>query len=96
MAEILGIRESELIGLYDKLGYSYFDMTMDAELNTFREFKKMEITVEKIETVQDFKRFLNNNRDKLLERIVRVEELPPEDEWIRDDEWDEVLRNSDY
>ena len=26
-AEILGIRKSELIDLYDKLGYSYFDMT---------------------------------------------------------------------
>ena len=28
-AEILGIRKSELIDLYDKLGYSYFDMIMD-------------------------------------------------------------------
>lgn len=28
-AEILGIRKSELIDLYDKLGYFYFDMTMD-------------------------------------------------------------------
>ena len=42
-AEILGIRKSELIDLYDKLGYSYFDMIMDDlddELNTFRELKK--------------------------------------------------------
>ena len=47
-AEILGIRKAELIDLYDKLGYSYFDMTMDdldAELNTFREFKKKETTM---------------------------------------------------
>lgn len=42
---------------------------------------KKEITMKKIETVQDFKRFLNNNRDKLLERTVRIEELPFEDEW---------------
>ena len=44
-AEILGIRKSELIDLYDKLGYSYFDMTLDdldEELNTFRMLKKME------------------------------------------------------
>lgn len=37
-AEILEIRKSELIDLYDKLGYSYLDMTMDdldEELNTF-------------------------------------------------------------
>lgn len=42
-AEILGIRKSELIDLYDKLGYSYFDMTMDDlndDLNTFRQIKK--------------------------------------------------------
>ena len=42
-AEILGNRKSELIDLYDKLGYSYFDMTMDDldnEMNTFRELKK--------------------------------------------------------
>ena len=44
-AEILGIRKSELIDLYDTLGYSYFDMTMDDlddELNTFRQLKKKE------------------------------------------------------
>lgn len=56
---------------------------------------KKEITMEKIETVQDFKRFLNNNRDKLLERTVRVEELPPEDEWIQDDEWDETYKQEE-
>lgn len=42
-AEILGIRKSELIDIYDKLGYSYFDMTMDdldAELKTFRQLKE--------------------------------------------------------
>ena len=47
-AEILGIRKSELIDLYDRLGYSYLDMTMDdldVELNTFRELKKKEATV---------------------------------------------------
>ena len=51
--------------------------------------------MEKIETVQDFKRFLNNNRDKLLERTIRVEELPPEDEWIQDDEWDEIYKQEE-
>ena len=47
-AEILGIRKSELIDLYDKLGYSYFDMTLDVldeELNTFRMLKKKETVV---------------------------------------------------
>ena len=42
-AEILGIRKSELIDLYDELGFSYLDMTMDdldSELNTYRELKQ--------------------------------------------------------
>mgnify|MGYP004530420579 CR=1 FL=1 len=45
-AEILGIHKSELIDIYDKLGYSYFDMTMDdldAELETFKQLKKEEM-----------------------------------------------------
>ena len=44
-AEILGIKKSELIDLYDKLGYSYFDMTLDEldeELETFRQLKREE------------------------------------------------------
>ena len=46
-AEILGIRKSELIDIYDKLGYSYLDMTMDdldLELEAFRQLKKREAT----------------------------------------------------
>ena len=46
-AEILGIRKSELIDLYDKLGYSYLDIIqddLDDELNTFRELKNKEAT----------------------------------------------------
>ena len=45
-AEILGIRKSELIDLYDKL--AYFDMTMDElddELDTFRRMKEKEVSV---------------------------------------------------
>lgn len=44
-AEILGIRKFELIDIYDKLRYSYLDMTMDEldlELETFRQLKKRE------------------------------------------------------
>jgi len=47
-AEILGLRKSELIDLYDKLGYSYLDMTLDdleEDLETFRQLKKKENVV---------------------------------------------------
>lgn len=48
-AEILGIRKAELIDLYDRIGFSYLDKTMDdldAELNTYRELKKKETETE--------------------------------------------------
>lgn len=41
-AEILGIRKHELIDIYDKLGFSYLDLTMDdldAELEAYRKAK---------------------------------------------------------
>lgn len=44
-AEILGIMKSELIDIYDKLGYSYFDKIMDSldsELEVYRQLKKRE------------------------------------------------------
>lgn len=47
-AEILGLKKSELIDLYDKLGYSYLDMTLDdleEDLETFRQLKKKENVV---------------------------------------------------
>lgn len=47
-AEILGIQKDELIDIYDKLGFSYFDLTMnelDAELEGYRRVKAKEETV---------------------------------------------------
>ena len=44
----------------------------------------------KIESVQDFREFLKENRDKLLEKTVKIENLPPDDEWLNDSSWDKV------
>ena len=49
--------------------------------------------MDKIKTVEDFKKFLNNNRDKLLDLAVNIKDLPPDDEWIQDDEWDKGYKN---
>lgn len=48
------------------------------------------VAMSKIESVQDFKDFLKENRDKLLEKAVSIENLPPDDEWINESEWDKV------
>ena len=42
-AEILGIGKSELLDIYDKLGYSYLDLIQDEleeDLETFRQIKE--------------------------------------------------------
>lgn len=42
-AEILGISKNELIDIYDRQGYSYFDQTMESlndELDIFRQLQK--------------------------------------------------------
>lgn len=47
-AEILGIQKDELIDIYDKLGFSYFDLTMndlDEELEGYRRVKAKGETV---------------------------------------------------
>ena len=46
----------------------------------------------KIQNVQDFKKFLKKNRDKLLEKAVNIEDIPNDDEWINDVSWDEMYQ----
>lgn len=46
--------------------------------------------MKKIETVDDFRDFLNANRNRILENAVKIEELPADDKWIMDKEWDEI------
>ena len=47
--------------------------------------------MEKIETIQDTKCFLDANREKLLERAIEIKDLPIEDAWIQDDAWDGII-----
>ena len=48
--------------------------------------------MDKIETVEDFKEFLSSNREKLLNFAINIKDLPSDDDWIQDDEWDEVYQ----
>lgn len=47
-------------------------------------------TMNKIENVQDFKKFLKKNRDKLLEKAINIEDIPNDDEWVNEVSWDEM------
>lgn len=38
--------------------------------------------------IDDFKQFFSENKEKILAKVVRIEDLPEDDEWF-DDEYDE-------
>ena len=41
------------------------------------------------ETIENFKLFLSENKDKFQDKIINIEDLPLDDDWILEDEWDE-------
>lgn len=43
-----------------------------------------------IRSVQDYKDFLKENRELMHKNAVRIEDLPLDDDWILDDEWDVI------
>ena len=44
------------------------------------------------EIIKDFKSFLNTNRENLRDVTIEIKDLPTDDEWIQDDEWDEIYK----
>lgn len=44
------------------------------------------------ETIKDFKRFLSANREILQDITIDIKCLPADDEWLQDDEWDEMYK----
>ncbi len=43
-----------------------------------------------IKSIEDYKKFLEENRELLHKNAVRIEDLPPDDDWVLDDEWDKI------
>ena len=41
-------------------------------------------------TIKDLKNFLDENREKLLNIAIDINDLPYDNEWINDNEWDEI------
>lgn len=48
--------------------------------------------MDRAEIIKDFKSFLATNREKLQAVTVAIEDLPADDVWIQDDEWDEIYK----
>ena len=43
--------------------------------------------------IDDFKQFFSENKEQILAKVVRIEDLPPNDEWFDDDYEDERGQN---
>ena len=48
--------------------------------------------VEMIKSVEDFKEFVKANHDLLYSKAIRAEDIKEDDEWMQEDEWDEIYR----
>ena len=50
-------------------------------------------TMEKISSVEDFKKFLEDNREKIQAEAVNADDITLDDEWMQDDVWDEIYKD---
>lgn len=46
----------------------------------------------RMDLIRDFRSFLTENHKKIIEDSVKVDELLDSDDWLSDDEWDEVYQ----
>lgn len=52
--------------------------------------------MDRSETIKDFRSFLCENQEKLRDIAVAIKELPIDDDWIQNDEWDEIYKHKLY
>lgn len=46
--------------------------------------------METVKDIKDFKRFIELNRDKLYAGAENANDIAIDDEWMQDDQWDEI------
>ena len=46
--------------------------------------------METVKDIKEFKRFIELNRDKLYARAENANDIAIDDEWMQDDQWDEI------
>lgn len=49
--------------------------------------------METIKDINDFKKFMEMNRERIYANAVSVEELPKDDEWLNDEKWDVIYKD---
>ena len=48
--------------------------------------------MEAVKDINDFKRFIKLNRDKLYANAESADDIAIEDEWMKEDQWDEIYK----
>ena len=51
--------------------------------------------MDRAETIKDFKSFISANREKLQDVVVGIKDLPDDDDWLQDDEWDVIYKQGE-
>ena len=44
------------------------------------------------QTIRDFKQFVKENHDQILKQAINIRDLSKDDDWICDEEWEEVYK----
>ncbi|MGN9018242.1 hypothetical protein ACTNBM_04535 [Lachnospiraceae bacterium HCP1S3_C3] len=51
--------------------------------------------METVKDVNDFKRFIELNRDKLYANAENANDIALDDEWMLDNQWDEIYKQGE-
>lgn len=49
-----------------------------------------------IKNKDDFRKFMEENRDKIYAIAEDANDIKPDDEWMQEDIWDEIFENEVY
>lgn len=48
-----------------------------------------------VKSINDFKRFIELNRDKLYANAENADDITLDDEWMQEDQWDEIYKQEE-
>ncbi len=51
--------------------------------------------MEAVKSIDDFKRFLEINREKIRVNAVNADDISVDDEWMQENQWDEVYKQGE-
>ena len=68
---------------YDKNEHSINIIWYESDIQAFMDSEK---------TINDFKKFIKENRDRLYDRSVSASDIPVNDEWMQENKWDEIYK----